>query len=77
MTDNGSCYRSKPSEQSANASAFAPLDRGVGAEGAANDFAQRLGAVDDEQPTDRRVEPALDEIIDQRLDFTRVGERDR
>jgi hypothetical protein len=26
----------------------------VGAECAADDFAQRLGAVDDEQPTDRR-----------------------
>ena len=40
----------------------------MAAEGAANDFAQRLGAVDDEQPTDRRVEPALDQIVDQRLD---------
>ena len=47
---------------------LAPLDRGVGAEGAADDFAQRLGAVDDEQPTDLRVEPALDQIVDQRLD---------
>jgi len=47
---------------------LAPLDRGVAAEGAADDFAQRLGAVDDEQPTDRRVEPALDQIVDQCLD---------
>jgi hypothetical protein len=41
-----------------HAKELAPLDRRVGAEGAADDFAQRLGAVDDEQPTDRRVEPA-------------------
>jgi hypothetical protein len=47
---------------------LAALDRGVGAEGAANDFAQRLGAVDDEQAADLRVEPALDQIVDQRLD---------
>ena len=47
---------------------LAPVDRGVAAKGAANDFAQRLGAVDDEQPTDRRVEPALDQIVDQCLD---------
>jgi hypothetical protein len=44
----------------------------VGAEGPANDFAQRLGAVDDEQPTDPRVEPALDQIVDQRLDHSGV-----
>src|SRR5436190_12278228 len=33
-----------------------------------SDFAQRLGAVDDEQAADLRVEPALDQIVDQRLD---------
>ena len=42
------------------------------AEGAADDFAQRLGAVDDEQPTDRRVEPALDQIVDQRLEHSGI-----
>jgi hypothetical protein len=47
---------------------LAPLDRRVSAEGAADDCAQRFGAVDDEQPTDLRVEPALDQIVDQRLD---------
>ena len=47
---------------------LAALDRGVGAEGPANDFAQRLGAVDDEQAADLWVEPALDQIVDQRLD---------
>jgi hypothetical protein len=51
---------------------LAPVDRGVAAEGAANDFAQRLGAVDDEQPTDPRVEPALDQMVDQRLDHSGV-----
>jgi hypothetical protein len=29
--------------------------------------AQRLGAVDDEQPADLRVEPAFDQIVDERL----------
>ena len=51
---------------------LAPLDRRVVAEGAADDFAQRLGAVDDEQPTDRRVEPALDQIVDQRLEHSGI-----
>src|SRR5262249_29750886 len=44
------------------------LDRSVRAETAADGFAQHLGALDDEQPADLRVEPARDEIIDQRLD---------
>jgi len=47
---------------------LAALDRRVSAEGSTDDFAQRLGAVDDEQPADFRVEPALDQIVDQRLD---------
>jgi hypothetical protein len=32
----------------------------------------RRVAVDDEQPTDRRVEPALDQIVDQRLDHSGI-----
>jgi hypothetical protein len=43
------------------------LDRRMPAEGRANDFAQRLGAIDDEQPADLRVEPAFDQIVDERL----------
>ena len=39
----------------------------MSAEGSTDDFAQRLGAVNDEQPADFRVEPALDQIVDQRL----------
>jgi hypothetical protein len=39
----------------------------VGTEGPTNDLAQRLGAVDDEQAADRWIEPALDQIVDQRL----------
>src|SRR4029450_8460932 len=46
---------------------LATLDRRVGTEGPPNDLAQRLGAVDDEQSADLRVEPALDQIVDQRL----------
>src|SRR5271165_4520661 len=44
------------------------LDRRVRAEAAADGFAQRLGAIDDEQPADLRVEPPRDQIVDQRLD---------
>jgi hypothetical protein len=39
----------------------------VGAEGATDDFAQRLGAVDDEQPADLGIKPTLDQIVDERL----------
>src|SRR5262249_35662169 len=46
---------------------LAALDRRVGAEGATDDFAQRLGAVDDEQPADLGIKPALDQIVDERL----------
>ncbi len=46
---------------------LAALDRRVGAESSTDDFAQRLGAVDDEQPADFRVEPAFNQIVDQRL----------
>ena len=46
---------------------LAALDRCVGAEGATDDFAQRLGAVDDEQPADLGIKPALDQVVDERL----------
>src|SRR5215472_834731 len=46
---------------------LAALDRRVGAEGATDDFAQRLGAVDDEQPADLGIKPALDQVVDARL----------
>jgi hypothetical protein len=46
---------------------LATLDRCVGAEGATDDFAQRLGAVDDEQPADLGIKPGLDQIVDERL----------
>ena len=43
------------------------LDRRVPAKGAADRLGQRLGAVDDEQPHHRRVEAALDKVVEQRL----------
>ena len=43
------------------------LDCRGGSEGSADCFGQGLGAVDDEEPRHRRVEPALDEIVDERL----------
>jgi hypothetical protein len=39
----------------------------VGTEGATDDFAQRFGAVDDEQPADLGIKPALDQVVDERL----------
>jgi len=44
-----------------------PLDRRVGTEGSTDDFAERLGTVDDEQPASFGVEPAFNQIVDQRL----------
>src|SRR6266540_4854407 len=46
---------------------LAALDWRVGAEGATDDFAQRLGAVDNEQPADLGIKPSLDQIVDERL----------
>src|SRR5215472_12607722 len=46
---------------------LAALDWRVAAEGATDDFDQRLGAVDDEQPADLGIKPALDQIVDERL----------
>ena len=36
---------------------------------------QGLGAIDDEQPRHRRVEPALDQVVDERLDCRGVLRR--
>src|SRR3989440_11587532 len=46
---------------------LAALDRCVGAKGATDDFAQRFGAVDDEQPADLGIKPALDQLVDESL----------
>jgi hypothetical protein len=40
---------------------LAALNRRVGPEGATDDFVYRLGAVDDEQPADLGIKPALSE----------------
>ena len=45
---------------------LAALDRRVGAKGATDDFAQRFGAVDDEQPADLGIKPALKQVVDER-----------
>ena len=44
-----------------------PLDRGVATEGVADRLGQRLGAVDDEQAADRRVEAAPNQVVEQGL----------
>ena len=51
---------------------LAALDRRVAPEGPPDRLGQRLGAIDDEQPADRRIEPALDQVVEQRLDHRRV-----
>jgi hypothetical protein len=38
------------------------------AEGSADCLGQGPGAIDDEQPQHRRIEPALDQVVDERLD---------
>ena len=43
------------------------LDRRGSSEGSADCFGQGLRAIDDEEPRHRRVEPALDEIVDECL----------
>src|SRR5262245_13301379 len=50
----------QPLDQVAGFMNLAALDRRLGAEGATDDFVQRLGAVDDEQPADLGIKPALD-----------------
>jgi hypothetical protein len=52
-----------------------PLDRRGATEGSADCLGQRLGAIDDEQPRHRRVEPALDQVVDERLDCRGVLRR--
>jgi hypothetical protein len=46
---------------------LAALDRRVTAERAADRLDQRLRAIDDEQPTHARIQPALDQVVQQRL----------
>src|SRR5271167_2523679 len=43
------------------------LDRRGSSKGSADRLGQCLGTVDDEEPGRRRVQPALDEIVDERL----------
>ena len=46
---------------------LAPLNERVASEGPPDRFRERLRSVDDEQPRHRRIEPARDEIVDERL----------
>src|SRR6266404_4027612 len=63
-----SCKRSSENGQVLRAFMnLATLDRRVGAEGATDNFAQCFGAVDDEQPADLGIEPALDQVVDECL----------
>jgi hypothetical protein len=54
---------------------LAALDRRMGAECPTDHFAQRLGAINDEQPADFRVEPALNQVVDQRLHHSGILSR--
>ena len=44
------------------------LDRRLPTEGRADRLGERLGAIDDEQPANTGIEPAIDQVVDQRLD---------
>ena len=46
---------------------LAPLNQRLTPEAAPDRFRERLRSVDDEQPRHRRIEPARDEIVDERL----------
>ncbi len=54
---------------------LAALDGGGHTEGVADRFAERLGAIDDEQPGQRWIEPLAEEIVEQGLDDDRVLRR--
>ncbi len=54
---------------------MAALDGGGHTEGVADRFAERLRAIDDEQPRHRQIEPPADEIVEQGLDDDRVLRR--
>ena len=54
---------------------LAALDGGGHTESVADRFAERLRAIDDEQPGHPRIEPPADEIVEQCLDDDRVLRR--
>ena len=54
---------------------LAALDGGGHTEGVADRFAERLRAIDDEQPGQRRIEPPGEEIVEQGLDDDSVLRR--
>ena len=54
---------------------LAALDGGGHTEGVADRFAERLRAIDDEQPGQRRIEPPGEEIVGQGLDDDSVLRR--
>ena len=57
----------QPFDDVASLMNLAALDRRVATEGAADRLGQRLRTIDDEQPADVRIQPALDQIVQQRL----------
>src|SRR5258705_7647948 len=59
--------RGQPLDHVAGLMNLAALDGCVGTEGATDDFAQRFGAIDDEQPADLGIKPALDQVVDECL----------
>jgi hypothetical protein len=56
--------RGQPLDHVAGFMNLAALEGCVGTEGATDDFAQRFGAIDDEQPADLGIKTALDQVVD-------------
>ena len=75
LLDSGMQRRVKPLDDIASLVHLAALDQRKATEGVAHGPAQRLGAVDDEQAGNIRLQPALDQVGQQRLDHGGVFRR--
>ena len=62
----------QPSNDVARFVNLTALDRRVAPERSSDRLRKRLRTIDDEQPRYRRIKPALDQVVDERLDHRRV-----
>ena len=61
------CWLRQPLHDVASLVNLTPLNQRLTPEAAPDRFRERLRSVDDEQPRHRRIEPARDKIVDERL----------
>src|SRR6266705_3993997 len=66
--DRGVQWLRQPLHDVARLVDLTALDRRVTPEAAPDGLGERFRAVDDEQARHRRIKPALDQVVDQRLD---------